>query len=316
MAEGRHTLPRLIATAAAAVVAPVAIIASAPQATATTYTLEPLDYDGVLGVTMNLTQEQLGGTLCPCVKIAYPADSFHNQRGVDQIVATPLQAGDTILAFSNGTSVATLYLEQNTPPLGVKFILLGSDVAGPNGRLIVQGITAWGGPVPADVSVPVNIVTKEYEGWGDFPDVKSAPGYRLAVRNVNVGVKQLHDYRDVDLNDPANIVTVNGNITTTLIPTPTLPINNWLRRIGMSERADQRDARMRPIIDAAYTREGSQTSSQPQPAASTTSSTITKRAAVTEKPKTQKPVVKKVKPVTKKPKQVLAPPKHRIPQTA
>ena len=49
----------------------VAVMTNAAVAHAggTTYTLEPFDYDDVGSTTMNITQQQLGGTLCPCVKV-------------------------------------------------------------------------------------------------------------------------------------------------------------------------------------------------------------------------------------------------------
>lgn len=70
------TTTTVIASVTAAVLTNVVVA----HATGTTYTLEPFDYDDVGSTTMNLTQQQLGGTLCPCVKIPYPADGLHNAR--------------------------------------------------------------------------------------------------------------------------------------------------------------------------------------------------------------------------------------------
>jgi hypothetical protein len=220
-----------------------------PYASAVTYTVEPWDFDGVIpGISVNLTQQQLGGSLCPCIKIPYPATGFNNQQGVNAIAATPLQTGDVVVGVSNGSAVISTYLAQNKPPPGVRFILLG-DTASYNA--IHDNI---GDGVPADIGVPVTLVAREYDGWSDFPDNVWAPGYLLAVVNAATGALTIHDYRMVTLNDPANVVATQGNITTVMIPTPTLPINNWLRVIGLPTVADTVDAVERPLIDAAYTR--------------------------------------------------------------
>ena len=94
----------VIASVTVAVMTNVAV----SHAAGTTYTLEPFDYDDVGRTTMNITQQQLGGTLCPCVKIPYPADGFHNAQGVAAIAKTPLQSGDTVMGFSLGSQVIAL----------------------------------------------------------------------------------------------------------------------------------------------------------------------------------------------------------------
>jgi hypothetical protein len=234
---------RIACVAAASLLLPI------PYANAVTYTVEPWDFDGVIpGISVNLTQQQLGGSLCPCTKIPYPATGLNNQQGVNAIAATPLQSGDVVVGVSNGSAVISTYLAQNKPPTGVKFILLG-DTASYNA--IHDSI---GDGVPADIGVPVTLVAREYDGWSDFPDNVWAPGYLLAVVNATTGALTIHDYRTVTLNDPANVVATQGNITTVMIPTPTLPINNWLRVIGLPTVADTVDAVERPLIDAAYTR--------------------------------------------------------------
>jgi hypothetical protein len=238
----------------------------APTANAVTYTLEPLTFDGVFGTHIvtdllgDQTPKQLGGTMCPCVKIPYIADDLHITEGADAIAATLLKAGDTVMGFSAGAAVVTDYLVRYTPPEGVAFIVMGAITSGPNGVMQALHIPGFGqGPIPADTPAKVNIINREYEGWGDFPTNTRAPGYGLAVINAVVGgilptVDTLHDFRNVDLDDPNNVVTVKGNITTTLVPTKTLPINNWMRPLGLNRLADRLDTRMRPLIDAAYDR--------------------------------------------------------------
>jgi hypothetical protein len=55
----------------------------------------------------NVTQQQLGGTLCPCTKIPYPADFLSNAQGVVASASAPLRAGDTVLGYSLGSAVAS-----------------------------------------------------------------------------------------------------------------------------------------------------------------------------------------------------------------
>lgn len=234
-------------------------LAATPTANATTYTLEPWDFDGVLGINMNITPLQLDGALCPCVKIPYPADALHNQQGAAAIAATPLKPGDVVLGFSNGSVVASTYLAKYTPPPGVQFILLGDSI-GPNSVLKASGVADWfGSGVPTTIGNPVNLVTREYDGWADWPDNVLAPGYLLAVINAWAGAGIVHDYRTVDINDSANVVSAQGNITNTLVPTATLPINDGWRQIGLPAVADWLDGWERPLIDAAYTRPASTT---------------------------------------------------------
>jgi hypothetical protein len=90
----------VIASATVAVMANVTVA----HAGGTTYTIEPFDYDDVGSTVMNITQQQLGGTLCPCVKISYPADG----------------------------------LAQNRPPPGVRFVLLG-DTPTHNSQMVALG---------------------------------------------------------------------------------------------------------------------------------------------------------------------------------
>jgi hypothetical protein len=211
-----------------------------------TYTVEPFDYDGVGGMTVSLTKSQLGGTLCPCVKVPYPADGLHNAQGVTALANTPLHAGDTVLGFSLGSQVVSLYLAQYTPPPGVRFVLLG-DTFTHNDQ-----IDAIGQGVPANIANQVILVARQYDGWSDYPTNLFSPNYKLAVQNAQSGGASIHDYVNARLDNPANVVTTRGNITGILIPTQHLPLNDWRRLWGQGAQADQLDAQQRPLIDSAY----------------------------------------------------------------
>lgn len=217
------------------------------NAAGVTYTVEPFDFDTVAGMSQSVTEKQLGGSLCPCVKVPYPSDGLHNEEGATAIANAPLHAGDTVAGFSLGAQVISLYLAHHTPPPGVRFVLLG-DTFERNDRLV-----AVGQGIPADIANPVTLVAREYDGWSDLPTRKDSPNYGLALRNAEMGARSIHNYVDAHLNDPANVVTTRGNITAILIPTQRLPLNNP-RGAGANPDADQLDAQQRPLIDSAYDR--------------------------------------------------------------
>jgi hypothetical protein len=234
----------VIACVTAAVLTNVAVA----HAAGTTYTLEPFDYDDVGSTVMNITQQQLGGTLCPCVKIPYPADGLHNAQGVAAIAKTPLQSGDTVLGFSLGSQVIALYLSQNSPPPGVRFVLLG-DTPTHNSQMV-----ALGQGVPPNIANQVILMAREYDGWSDYPMVTTSPNFSRSWRNSELGAAMIHNYVNARLNNSANVQTQQGNITAFLVPTQHLPLNDMDRLFGPSPMADALDAKERPLVDSAYSR--------------------------------------------------------------
>lgn len=223
-----------------------------------TYTVEPFDGDGVLGIVMTVTQNQFGGKKCPCVKIQYPADGFHNQQGADAINAASavFKPGDTLMGFSLGVQVISLDLAQHTLPAGVHVLLAGDTVAR-NAQLL-----AAGQGIPLDIANDVTMVANEYDGWSDSPDLTSNPNYALAMSNAYQGTQRLHYYALADVNNPANVVTQKGNITAILIPTQHLPNNDWMRTGTPNPSADTLDASQRPSINSAYSRPASSPAQQ------------------------------------------------------
>ena len=232
------------------------VLLTAPAAGAMTYTLEPTDLDGVAGIVVNVTQQQLGGTLCPCTKIPYPADFLSDAQGVAALASAPLEAGDIVLGYSLGTVVTSAYLNANTPPPGVNFILLG-DPSNPNGLFAATGLLPlFGGGIPANTPDPVTIISRQYDGWADWPTNIFAPGYLLAVLNAIDGANTIHiDYTEASLLDnPANVTWTQGNITHELVPTQHLPLNQGWRNLGLGFVADWLDAMQRPWIESACLR--------------------------------------------------------------
>ncbi len=234
--------------ALASVIAAMAMNIAVAKAEGMTYTVEPFDYDSVGNMTMSVTQKQLGGSLCPCSKVPYPADGLHNDAGVAALAGTALHSGDTVVGFSLGSQVLSLYLAQHTPPPGVRFVLLG-DTFARNDQFV-----STGQGIPADIANQVLLVARQYDGWSDSPTVTTSPGYQLATQNAQMGAATIHDYVKAHLDDPANVVTTRGHIKAILIPTQHLPLNSMKRMTGSDSTADELDAQQRPLIDSAYER--------------------------------------------------------------
>lgn len=202
-------------------------LAPVAQADSTTYTVEPWDFDGVTPLwTPALTQAQLGGSRCPCEKIQYPATGLpqDNQKGADAIWALvqngTIKSGDTILGFSLGTQVISLFMSQHQLPAGVRLILCGDTLAH-NQQLVDAGQG-----VPWNTPNPVTMIANEYDGWSDQPDIPSAPGYGTAWLNALIGSQQVHNYTRAQPDDPANVVTTQDQFTAILVPNQNLPLPN------------------------------------------------------------------------------------------
>jgi diacyltrehalose acyltransferase len=109
--------------------------------------------------------------------------------------------------------------------------------------------------IPVDMPYETAIVIGEYDGWADPPD---RPWNLLALANAGFGIAYVHG-RPMFLVDPGQVpksnITVNGNVTTYLVPTPELPLTRPLRDLGVPDAVvDRIDDVLRPIIDAGYVR--------------------------------------------------------------
>jgi hypothetical protein len=235
---------------------------SAPSGGPITYTVEPYDMDGA-GTNMSVTQAQLGGTQCPCVKIPYPATAmpWDVQTGANNILkliqAGTIKPGDTVMGFSLGSQTIALFLSQHSKeiPSGIKFLLLGWTFWR-NQQDIDQGSPLLGtGGIPWDIANQVHLVANEGDGYSDQPEDSTKPNYALAQSNANAGEQHIHNYAFARLGHAGNIITTRGNITAELVPTKMLPLNDGWRTIGMGASADSMDATQRPQIRAAYVRQ-------------------------------------------------------------
>jgi diacyltrehalose acyltransferase len=104
-------------------------------------------------------------------------------------------------------------------------------------------------------SYPTTVVIGEYDGWADPPD---RPWNIPAALNAVLGVVFVHG-PPIAAADPATVpaanITVDGNVTTYLVPTDDLPLTQPLRLVGVPDQlADRVDQVLRPVIDAGYVR--------------------------------------------------------------
>lgn len=184
--------------------------------------------------------------------------------------AVACQDGSTVvIGLSKGAQVARA-AEQRDTRTDTRYVLIG-DPDDDHGISRAMGFSA-----PKRVFThDVNIVTAEYDAVGDFPDRPNG----LSVLNAMAGWQQLHtQYGTGKASDPlthiadAKVTTStnpNGTTTTrTLIPTKHLPITqgirNTMKAFGHTTAdkvVDQIDARLRPTIDAGYSR-----NAKPKPA--------------------------------------------------
>lgn len=178
-----------------------------------------------------------------------------------------------IVGYSQGSSVNTRWLDNymngmypDAPdPANLTFVNVGNPNR-PNGggaerfSGLYIPILDWSfdGATPSNTPYKVIEVAHEYDGFSDFPkDVWNLP----AVVNAVMGMGFVHAFYDrVDLNDPNNIVTQDGNLTDVLVHTSILPIMQPLyiaaHLVGRTQTPllDAISEPLRVIIDSGYDR--------------------------------------------------------------
>ena len=111
---------------------------------------------------------------------------------------------------------------------------------------------------PSESQYSTITITNEYDGFADFPD-KWGP---LAVLNASAGLFHRHaetawvDLASVpDRNITTTVNSLGATTTNYLVPATFLPITKPLREVGVpSPVVDALDRFLKPMIDAAYTR--------------------------------------------------------------
>lgn len=208
---------------------------------------------------------------------------YEGQRNL-QKVYKPIASPTTLVGFSQGSLVIREELRRmdqtytgtdgkvdpsvNVPKQYVDVYLLGDPMNEKNGLLnslkwfpLNTGVLFGTGynPQPLETRYDIKEVTREYDGWADFPD---RPLNLISVANAVAGIVYIHpDYSKVDLNQipPENIsTTVNskgGKTTYYLDPTVHLPLVQPLRDIGIPEPIVQAIERpLKVIVDTGYAR--------------------------------------------------------------
>jgi pimeloyl-ACP methyl ester carboxylesterase len=99
---------------------------------------------------------------------------------------------------------------------------------------------------------PTTIVIGEYDGWSDPPD---RPWNLISSANALLGTQYVHGPPSFTADVSDLTPTVDGNVTTYLLPTQNLPLTQVFRDVGVPDAlVDKADDVLRPIIDAGYVR--------------------------------------------------------------
>lgn len=203
----------------------------------------PVDTSRDIGATnLNARIAAISG---PAVVVGYSQGSSVNTRWLNWYKAgkLPNASDPSMLSFVNAGN-------PNRPNGGMAERFVGMYIPG-------FAIT-FDGATPSDTPYPVTEVAHEYDGFADFPKyVLNLP----ADINAIMGILFVHAFYDrIDLNDPSNIVTHDGNLTDVLARTPVLPIMQPFyiaaHLLGRTETPvlNAISAPLRDFIDSAYDR--------------------------------------------------------------
>jgi diacyltrehalose acyltransferase len=175
-----------------------------------------------------------------CTLVYYPW--FVTPLGVTalQDAVTTTSANKIIVfGYSNGALVAEQWLEQHLNDPNIP----SSDVL---------SFVVIGNPAREWPQSPYQVidVSRQYDAASDYPNNPASPYYLLAIMNAGAGFWINHlNYRDVNLDDPANAVWTVGNTTYVLTPSPNLPI-----LLGLAPFFPSLNEQLKAAIETAYIR--------------------------------------------------------------
>ena len=157
-----------------------------------------------------------------------------------------------VFGYSHGAQVASAWLAEHSLDLDapsaekLSFVLMG------NANRAYGGANVFGGQVMPQTQYKVIDISRQYDYTTDLPN---NPFNLLAVANVLFGFTLgLHDYKNVNIDDPANAKWTVGNTTYILVPTPNLPLLEPLRWVGLNALADALNGPLKEMVEQGYNR--------------------------------------------------------------
>lgn len=227
---------------------------------ATVLTLE----GGIVGLQhlLHFTPLQLRGDLCDSPNRCRPVDYFAMPLGqqfndlgavtLNQAISALPDDGDPIVLYGHSQGGQVIYSAlrgwaadpASAPdPARLSWVSIGNPE------------NTFGGrdpdPIPADSPYQGTEVIRQYDGWADWPtDERNL----LAVLNAVIGMSTVHaSYFNVDIDDPANLRYVEGNVTYVFVPNPMLPL---VQATGLLAPLlnPVLDPILRPLVEAGYQR--------------------------------------------------------------
>ena len=192
------------------------------------------------------------------------------RRSLDYQIKQAAKGGNpvAIAGLSEGTLVinrelAHLATDPDAPPAGsLSFVLFSSPELGLAHIYWPTGVTVplidYTSQDIAESQYDVSVVFHQYEFWADPPD---RPWNLAADVNTLFGMAYYHNNAAAVV--PSDAVEVSsvtspvkgGTTTTYMIPSPTLPMLRPLQDLGVpSQIVDGLNSRLKPIVDAGYSR--------------------------------------------------------------
>ncbi len=174
------------------------------------------------------------------------------------------QAGESIVVFGYSQSARIASIEKGNlaaagSTLPVSFVLIGNPNR-PNGGILerfegleipILGVT-FDGATPTNTDFKTVDVTRQYDGWSDFPNNPLNP---FATANAIAGIQYLHgDYQSVGLGN-ALYQGSYGDTDYYMIPSQRLPLLMPLEQAGVpSPIVTILDAPARVLVESGYDR--------------------------------------------------------------
>ncbi len=176
--------------------------------------------------------------------------------------AQPMAESMVVFGYSQSARIASIQkgnLAAAGSTLPASFVLIGNP-SRPNGGILqrfeglsipIAGIT-FDGATPTDTGFKTVDITRQYDGWSDFPDNPLNP---FATANAIAGIQYVHgDYQSVGLGE-ALYQGAYGDTDYYMIPSRRLPLLIPLADAGVpSPLVTMLDAPTRVLVEAGYNR--------------------------------------------------------------